>query len=131
MASQKVEVEISYPLTKTQFLDQDRVHSDVEPPVADVLQHDQLFDGTKIRVNLLKEHFRREGRITTDDIFYIVETATDLIAREPNLLTVPAPVTGKCHPLCVCVGVLVCMCVWVGGWFGCVCNYFRLENFNI
>lgn len=41
----------------------------------------------------LKQHFFQEGRLQEHQAIRILRDATDLLASEPNLLTVPAPVT--------------------------------------
>ena len=42
-----------------------------------------------------REHFLAEGRLTEQQAIYVLERATDLLSREPNLLSVPSPVTGE------------------------------------
>ena len=42
----------------------------------------------------LKAHFLLEGRLTLDQAFFIVETATDIMKEEPTLLELDAPLTG-------------------------------------
>lgn len=41
----------------------------------------------------LKDHFFHEGRLQQHQAVKIIRDATDLLSTEPNLLTVPAPVT--------------------------------------
>lgn len=41
----------------------------------------------------LREHFRKEGRLTEAQTLKLLNMATDCLSKEPNLLSVPAPVT--------------------------------------
>lgn len=58
------------------------------PPDSDVFGPDGLPNH-----RFLKQHFFQEGRLTEPQIVRIIQAATELLASEPNLLTVPAPVT--------------------------------------
>jgi len=51
-------------------------------------------DRTRPDISFLKNHFYREGRLTEEQALWIIEMATDLLRREPNVLTVDAPITG-------------------------------------
>jgi serine/threonine-protein phosphatase 2B catalytic subunit len=53
-------------------------------------------DPTKPDVAFLKNHFYREGRLTEEQAIYILDKASDILAAEPNLLMVDAPITGSC-----------------------------------
>jgi serine/threonine-protein phosphatase 2B catalytic subunit len=58
---------------------------------------DEFFskeDPSKPDIAFLKNHFYREGRLTEDQALYILEKASDVLAAEPNLLMVDAPITG-------------------------------------
>lgn len=46
-------------------------------------------------LDFMRAHFLSEGRLTEQQAIYILERATDLLSREPNLLSVPSPVTGE------------------------------------
>lgn len=46
-------------------------------------------------LDFIRSHFLAEGRVTEQQAIYILERATDLLSREPNLLSVPSPVTGE------------------------------------
>ena len=46
-------------------------------------------------LDFIREHFLAEGRLTEKQAIYILERTTDLLSREPNLLSVPSPVTGE------------------------------------
>jgi serine/threonine-protein phosphatase 2B catalytic subunit len=41
----------------------------------------------------LKQHFFKEGRLTEQQALFIIEKATELLSREPNLIHVKSPVT--------------------------------------
>jgi len=51
-------------------------------------------DRTKPDVAFLKNHFYREGRLTEEQAIWIIERATELLRKEPNVLNVDAPITG-------------------------------------
>ena len=56
-------------------------------------------DPTKPDIAFLKNHFYHEGRVTEEQALYIIENATDVLKREPNVLEVAAPITGGvCSP---------------------------------
>lgn len=57
-------------------------------------------------LDFIREHFLAEGRLTEQQAIYILERATDLLSREPNLLSVPSPVTGESHMLSMCALIL-------------------------
>jgi len=42
----------------------------------------------------LKEHFFREGRVFEQHALWIVQTATEIMKMEPNMVSVSSPVTG-------------------------------------
>ncbi|KAF9653553.1 Metallo-dependent phosphatase [Thelephora ganbajun] len=44
-------------------------------------------------LDFIRGHFIAEGRLTEQQAIYILERTTDLLSREPNLLSVPSPVT--------------------------------------
>lgn len=46
-------------------------------------------------LDFIRTHFLSEGRLTEQQAIYILERTTDLLSREPNLLSVPSPVTGE------------------------------------
>lgn len=50
---------------------------------------------TKPNPTFLKEHFYREGRLTESQALFILERATEVLSREPNMVTVKSPVTSK------------------------------------
>jgi len=54
-----------------------------------------MVEGRDRKVNheYLKNHFHREGRLTETQALYILEQATNVLSREPNMVTVKSPVT--------------------------------------
>ena len=48
----------------------------------------------KPNVDAIKEHLRREGRITDAQFRRIVQLTYEIFCSEENILRVPAPVTG-------------------------------------
>ena len=53
-------------------------------------------DGARIpNLDFIREHFLVEGKLTEQQAIYIVERVTDVLSREPNLLSVPSPVIGR------------------------------------
>ncbi|KAH8918791.1 Metallo-dependent phosphatase [Atractiella rhizophila] len=75
---------------------QERIVKDVLPPLSHRPTDEEFFDKndpTKPNVQLLKEHFFREGRIKEDHALWIVEKASDIMRNEPNLIEVDAPIT--------------------------------------
>lgn len=50
-------------------------------------------------VQLLRDHFLNEGRLTEHQALWILEQAATLLAQEPNMLQIEGPVTGEYHCL--------------------------------
>ncbi|CCK70644.1 calcineurin catalytic subunit A KNAG_0E03900 [Huiozyma naganishii CBS 8797] len=73
----------------------ERINSKVTPITNVVPTDEQVFDSVTGVPNheFIREHFKREGRLTTSQILHILKLAIELLSREPNLLEVPAPVT--------------------------------------
>lgn len=74
------------------------ITTEVQAPAVMVPTDEQFW--SKERVGLpdiafLKNHFYREGRLTEEQALYIIEKGTDILRKEPNLLEVGAPITGK------------------------------------
>ncbi|KAG6885554.1 3',5'-cyclic-nucleotide phosphodiesterase (PDEase) (3':5'-CNP) [Termitomyces sp. T159_Od127] len=75
---------------------QERVVKDVQAPAMQMPTNEQFFHGedqTKPDIAFLKNHFYREGRISEEHAMWILETATELLRKEPNVLQVDAPIT--------------------------------------
>lgn len=66
----------------------------VTPPAAFKPTDEQLFLRNGLpNCEFLKDHFIHEGRLHEEQAIRILRAATNLLASEPNLLEVPAPVT--------------------------------------
>jgi serine/threonine-protein phosphatase 2B catalytic subunit len=44
-------------------------------------------------LSFLREHLRREGRLTEEQALRILNSTKSILANEPNLLRIPAPIT--------------------------------------
>lgn len=68
------------------------------PPAPKIPKDKELFpiEGTAVpNVQFLKAHFFDEGKLSEEQVCRIVEAGTELLANEPNLLEIPAPITSK------------------------------------
>ncbi|GLB39091.1 putative serine threonine-protein phosphatase [Lyophyllum shimeji] len=77
---------------------QERVIKDVQAPAMHIPTNEQFFhrhgqDTSKPDVAYLKNHFYREGRLSEEQALWILETATEILRKEPNVLQVDAPIT--------------------------------------
>ncbi|KAF9455880.1 serine/threonine protein phosphatase 2B [Collybia nuda] len=77
---------------------QERVVKDVQAPAMHIPTNEQFFnrhgqDRSKPDVAFLKNHFYREGRLSEDQALWILETATEVLRKEGNVLQVDAPIT--------------------------------------
>ncbi|KAA8915757.1 hypothetical protein TRICI_002096 [Trichomonascus ciferrii] len=78
--------------TKTSTID--RVVKSVPAPAWKEPTDDELFESDgKPRLEFLKNHLFREGRLTEEQALRIIGNTTDLLKEEPTLLDVDAPVT--------------------------------------
>lgn len=70
---------------------------DVPYPAARFPRDDELFEhanGKKLpRLEYLKDHLFHEGRLTEEQALFIINSGTELLKKEPNLLAVQSPVT--------------------------------------
>ena len=78
----------------------ERQCKNVPPPATNRPSDEQFFlhdrSGAPIpNLDFIRKHFLDEGRLTEQQAIYILERTTDLLSREPNLLSVPSPVTGE------------------------------------
>ena len=72
----------------------ERVVTRVELPASFKPKNEEVFMPNGLpNCEFLKHHFIKEGRLQEDQAKRIIKDATDLLACEPNLLKVPAPVT--------------------------------------
>lgn len=80
----------------TQVSTMDRVCKEVQAPALQT-PPDELFwareDSTKPNLPYLKQHFYREGRLTEQQALWIIQSGTQLLRQEPNLLEMDAPIT--------------------------------------
>jgi len=72
----------------------------VPPPATNKPTDEQFFlydrSGAPMpNLDFIRKHFHDEGRLTEQQAIYILERTTDVLSREPNLLSVPSPVTGE------------------------------------
>ncbi|KAJ7598510.1 serine/threonine-protein phosphatase 2B catalytic subunit A1 [Mycena floridula] len=77
---------------------QERVIKDVQAPAMQIPTPEQFFanngqDRSKPDVAFLKNHFYREGRLSEEQALWILEKGTEMLKKEPNVLSVDAPIT--------------------------------------
>ncbi|KAF9531411.1 serine/threonine-protein phosphatase 2B catalytic subunit [Crepidotus variabilis] len=69
----------------------------VPPPAAHIPSEEEFFvnEGHQKRISheYLKNHFFNEGRVSEEQALYILEQATNVLSREPNMVSVKSPVT--------------------------------------
>lgn len=78
----------------------ERQVKNVDHPATNKPKDEEFFaydrNGAPIpNLDFIRGHFLAEGKLTEQQAIYILERATDLLSREPNLLSVPSPVTGE------------------------------------
>ncbi|GAA5796670.1 Metallo-dependent phosphatase-like protein [Helicostylum pulchrum] len=74
----------------------DRICKNVETPAFQKPTDKELWSAERPELpnlEFLKEHFRREGRLTEEQALRILNATNDLLKKEPNLLHMPAPIT--------------------------------------
>jgi len=71
----------------------DRIMKDVIPPPRLPLAHHRLFGPEGIRLDVLKEHLFKEGRLLKEDAMYLARSCQSIFRKEPNLLTLDDPIT--------------------------------------
>ncbi|KAF1807180.1 Metallo-dependent phosphatase-like protein [Mucor lusitanicus] len=74
----------------------ERIYTKVDPPAFQKPTDDELW--SKERPGLpdlafLREHLRREGRLTDKQALKILNSTKNMLSKEPNLLRIPAPIT--------------------------------------
>ena len=70
--------------------------SDVQAPAFNPPSEEQFrspHDRSKPNLQFLKQHFYREGRLTEEQALWIIQTGTEMLKSEPNLLEMDAPIT--------------------------------------
>ncbi|RCI02995.1 3',5'-cyclic-nucleotide phosphodiesterase (PDEase) (3':5'-CNP) [Rhizopus stolonifer] len=74
----------------------DRVCKNVEPPAFRTPTDEELWSKERPgypNLDFLREHFKREGRLTEKQALDILTTTNNIMKKEPNLLRIPAPIT--------------------------------------
>ncbi|KAI9748064.1 MAG: 3',5'-cyclic-nucleotide phosphodiesterase (PDEase) (3':5'-CNP) [Lichina confinis] len=80
----------------TQVSTLDRVCKDVQAPAFNTPSDEQLRspqDSSKPNLQFLKQHLYREGRLTEEQALWIIESGSEILKSEPNLLEMDAPIT--------------------------------------
>ncbi|KAF9459910.1 hypothetical protein BDZ94DRAFT_1324440 [Collybia nuda] len=88
---------------------QEHVVKDVQAPAMHIPTNEQFFnrhgqDCSKPDVAFLKNHFYHKGRLSEDQALWILETATDILRKEGNVLQVDAPITASLSHLAIGLG---------------------------
>ena len=76
-----------YPNTKV------RQAKNVPEPANNRLTTEEVFKPNGIDLDLIKNHFIREGRLTLDCALKILQKGTEILKKESNLIDVEAPIT--------------------------------------
>jgi serine/threonine-protein phosphatase 2B catalytic subunit len=63
----------------------------MQPPSA--AQFWSPHDMSKPNLPFLKQHFCREGRLTEEQALWIIQSGSEILRSEPNLLEMDAPIT--------------------------------------
>jgi serine/threonine-protein phosphatase 2B catalytic subunit len=63
----------------------------MQPPSA--AQFWSPHDPSKPNLQFLKHHFYREGRLTEEQALWIIQSGSEILRSEPNLLEMDAPIT--------------------------------------
>ena len=72
----------------------DRIMKDVPYPATNRLSVNETFDEHNLpRIEIIREHFYNEGRLSEEAAKKIIITAKALLHKEPNLLHIKSPVT--------------------------------------
>jgi serine/threonine-protein phosphatase 2B catalytic subunit len=73
-----------------------RVYTKIDPPAFEKPKDDELWSKERPglpNLSFLREHFRREGRLTDKQALQILNSTKNMLSKEPNLLRIPAPIT--------------------------------------
>lgn len=78
-----------------EFKTTERIIKSVTPPTDVIPTDEELFSNPSGLPNyiFLREHFKKEGKLKQTQVLKIIKMATKLFESEPNILTVPSPVT--------------------------------------
>lgn len=69
---------------------------ETEPPAFNKPTDEELWSNEHPglpNLSFLKEHFRKEGRLTEEQALKILNSTNDILKKEPNLVKMPAPIT--------------------------------------
>ncbi|EGD78847.1 serine/threonine-protein phosphatase [Salpingoeca rosetta] len=71
----------------------DRVVGNVHHPETKVLDLEDILDDNNLpKDELLRDHFKAEGRVTSRACVYLLNKVKEILKTEPNVLRVPAPI---------------------------------------
>lgn len=65
------------------------------PPIERLAISDVFDTSGKPKADVLKSHFLKEGRVEEEVALKIIQDTTELLQREPTMLDVEAPITGR------------------------------------
>lgn len=65
------------------------------PPIERLAISDVFDTNGKPKADVLKSHFLKEGRVEEEVALKIIQDTTELLQREPTMLDVEAPITGR------------------------------------
>lgn len=68
----------------------------MEPPAFQKPTDTELWSTERVgcpNLEFLKDHLRREGRLTEEQALRILKSTKDILRNEPNILRMPAPIT--------------------------------------
>uniref|UniRef100_A0A6B2L1X1 Serine/threonine-protein phosphatase n=1 Tax=Arcella intermedia TaxID=1963864 RepID=A0A6B2L1X1_9EUKA len=72
----------------------ERIVSNVETPAGEKLRDEQFWDTNELpNVSVIKEHLRKEGRISDQQMKDLLHKAHELLCEEDNVLYIDAPLT--------------------------------------
>ncbi|KAJ5597028.1 serine/threonine-protein phosphatase 2B catalytic subunit [Penicillium hetheringtonii] len=74
----------------------ERVVKEVQAPALSTPPDDMFWspeDPSKPNLQYLKQHLYREGRLTEEQALWIINTGSEILRSEPNLLEMDAPIT--------------------------------------
>jgi len=82
-----------YPLHEIKISTTERYCKDVEQPTTHLLTDEEFYLNGKPNTDIIKEHLRKQGKISTHHLQKLIDDVYDLFCAEDNLLIVEAPIT--------------------------------------